>query len=126
MSTYMSIPRIDVPIGRATAAGLVYFDANFLRTFLQQLSDRVGGSKALSNVELEELAGQVADMIPRTNIDAAEAIAAVDELRNELASVRSDCDALRNQIADRDVELAALRIPPDLSGRVQQLEDRLV
>jgi hypothetical protein len=135
MTTEFQMPRIDVPIGRTNTGALVYFDANFLRSFLQQLFGRVGGNVALSNIELEQIALQLAGDDIRSSPEAREATRAVDELRNEISSVRSGCDGLRRLIDEqagevvsvrtengnlhrllneREAEFAGLRISPDL------------
>lgn len=125
MTTNFVMPRIDVPIGR-TVGELVYFDANFLRSFLQKLSDRIGGDVALSNKELADIADQInADALDqRSDPIAQEALRAVDELRNEVASIRSAFDELRGLLGEHEARIAGIRTTSDMRSRLEQLEDR--
>lgn len=98
-----------------------------MRFINSQILDRIGGLVAQSNTELAsdiaELSGS--QLTPLSDPVTQQNALAVDELRNELASVRNDCDQLRQQLADRDSELLALRTMTDLRLRVEQLEDRI-
>ena len=130
MTTTLTIPKENVPIGRVTVGGVdidVVQSPEFVRFFFD-LARRVGGTKAPTN---NDLSGHVATLdsealMARSDPDAQDALRAVDELRNEVASLRSDCDGLRSQIADRDAELAGLRSLSDLRSTVEQILDRLV
>ena len=130
MTTTLTIPKANVPIGRVTIGGIDYDVAQhpeFVRLFFD-FARRVGGTTAPTN---NELSGHVETLdsdaqMSRSDPSAQEALRAVDELRNEIASLRSDCDGLRSQIADRDSELAGLRSLSDLRSTVEQILDRLV
>jgi hypothetical protein len=100
--------------------------AYFVRFINQQILDRLGGLVAMSNTELADEIGDLMgeQLTPATDPLAMQTAQAVDELRSELASVRTDCDQLRQQIAERDSELLGLRVMNDLRLRVEQLEDR--
>jgi ribosomal protein L29 len=100
--------------------------AYFVRFINQQILDRLGGLVAMSNTELADEIGDLMgeQFTPATDPLAMQTAQAVDELRSELASVRTDCDQLRQQIAERDSELLGLRVMNDLRLRVEQLEDR--
>lgn len=100
--------------------------AYFARFINQQILDRLGGLVAQSNAQLaSEISDlQGAGLDARTDPQSWVALLAIDELRNELASVRNDCDQLRMMLADRDSELLGLRVMTDLRLRVEQLEDR--
>lgn len=120
MLTY-AIPRASSRI--VAADGTVSRDWYlFLSALLQTVGGPAvttgGGSEPLDGVkQFEEYAA--------TSLEAAEALRAVDELRNELASTRSDMQSLRRLI---DELSAALATPPQndqLRSRVQSLEDRL-
>jgi len=97
-----------------------------IRFINQQILDRIGGVVAQSNTELSsgisDLDSQA--LAPAGDPLVHQAMVAIDELRNELASLRSDCDQLLQQIAERDSELLRLREMTDLRLRVEQLEDR--
>lgn len=131
-----------IPIGWATINGQrvpVTVDQEWARAF-EDLQLRVGGTVAMSNVELAEMA-----MNPPRAIDpqAAEALRAIDELRNELASTRAHLDGVLRLIDTLSAEMAGARAPifPEvqalieelttrptdsaLAARVQQIEDRL-
>ena len=96
--------------------------------FLQQLSSRIGGNVAPSNLELEALSQEIESEAskPQSSPDAQAALRAVDELRNEFSSLRSECDGLRRLLSERESEIAGMRSTTDLRQRVEQLEDRLV
>lgn len=130
MTTTLTIPKTDIPIGRLTIDGVQYDvpqHPEFVRFFFD-LARRVGGVTAPTNTDLSVHIATLDSeaQMPRSDPGAQEALRAVDELRNEFASLRNDCDALRAQIADRDAELAGIRAIADLRPRVDQLEDRLV
>jgi hypothetical protein len=108
--------------------------------FLQEIFTRIGGSNAMTNVELETL---FSSFSPPSDPVAADAMRAVDELRNELASTRSQLGDVLSRLDELTAQLAGinpticppaldvieeiLRRPIDtaLESRVTQLEDRL-
>lgn len=129
MTSTITVPKSNIPIGSLTIAGVVYDvpqHPEFAR-FCYDLVKRVGGVTAQTNndlsIDIQTLDSEA--QMPRSDPGAQEALRAVDELRNEFASLRSDCDSLRSQISDRDAELASLRAIADMRPRVEQLEDRL-
>lgn len=127
MST-LTIPKANIPVGSVTIQGQqfqVALNPEFTRFFFD-LSRRVGGTSAMTNGDLSNNIDALdADaQISRSDPLAQDAMRAVDELRNEVSSLRNDCDMLRSQIADRDAELAGLRSVSDLRQRIEQLEDR--
>lgn len=129
MTSSITTPKMNVPIGRVMVGGQSYDvdqHPEFVRFFFD-LFRRAGGTTAQTNVEISgSLSALDSDaQMARSDPIAQEAMRAVDELRNEFSSLRSDCDSLRGQIADRDAELAAMRAALDLRSRVEQLEDRL-
>jgi chromosome segregation ATPase len=129
MTTSITTPKSNVPVGRVTIDGKT-FDVDqhpeFVR-FFYDLFRRTGGSAALTNIELADGAAALdsdAQML-RSDLAAVEALRAVDELRNEFASIRSACDELRSQLSDVEAQFAGTRAASDLRSRIEQLEDRL-
>lgn len=129
MSTTLTTPKNNVPVGRVTIQGQT-FDVEqhpeFVRFFFD-LFRRTGGNTAPTN---NDLSTHIATLdseaqMPRSDTVSQEAMRAVDELRNEISSMRSDCDSLRGQLADVEAQFAGLRSVADLRSRVEQLEDRL-
>lgn len=95
--------------------------------YIRGIFTRAGGALAPTNTELDNALAELesATAAPQSDPQAQEAMRAVDELRNEFSSLRTDCDNLRRQLEERESELAALRATTDLRSRVEQLEDRL-
>lgn len=128
MSTTLTLPKSNVPIGTVAIGGVSYDvaqNAEFTRLFYDFFR-RVGSTTAPTNNDLSmhiETLDSEAQM-PKSDPSAQEAIRAIDELRNQFSSLRSDCDNLRSQILERDAELVGLRSVFDLRSRVEQLEDR--
>lgn len=129
MSTTITTPKSNVPVGRVTINGQT-FDVDqhpeFVR-FFYDLFRRAGGSAALTNIELADGTASLDSeaQMPRSDLSAVEALRAVDELRNEFASIRSACDELRSQLSDVEAQFAGIRADSDLRPRLEQLEDRL-
>lgn len=128
MSTTVTIPKSNVPIGRLTIDGVDYDvpqHPEFVRFFFD-LARRAGGTTAQTNTELADYIASLDSeaQMPRSDPLSERAMAFVEEIRSELLSLRSDCDGLRNQMAERDAEIAGLRAVLDLRARVEQLEDR--
>ena len=102
--------------------------AYFVRFINQQILDRLGGLVADSNTELADeiaiLQGESLNRQSDPNADVA--LMGVDELRNELSSLRNDTFLLRQALWEKDAELLMLRVPNDLRARVEQLEDLLL
>lgn len=94
--------------------------------FLSQLYQRTGGAIAPSNAELGQRQDVSEEDIWRQSPDAHEALRAVDELRQEIAAMRSDRDRLRAEIAELAERIEDIpRIDSSLPMRISQIEDRL-
>lgn len=130
MSASLTLPKANVPIGSVVIAGTRYDVAQspeFVRLFFD-LFRRVGSTAAPTNNDLNTLVDQLESATLNLHNDpsAQEAVRGVDELRNEISSLRSDCDNLRNQLAEANAEMAGLRyVAAEWRPRVEQLEDRL-
>ena len=100
----------------------------FFRFINTQILDRLGGLVSSSNAELEDEIAQLQGQSFATPSDPQAALAnmGVDELRNEVASLRSSMDALMQSLWMRDAELLMLRTQSDLRPRVEQLEDLML
>lgn len=122
-------PNATIPVGVIELGGRrieVKQHPEFVRFFFDLFS-RIGGTSALTNVELEALAQALTDAgaVPSSSTEAQEAQRGVEELRQELASLRGHCDRLR---AELDELRAAIEPAPSLRPleiRVSQIEDRL-
>lgn len=125
MSSNLAPYLSQIPIGKATSNGDVLASTDLIR-WLEALIKRVGGTAALTNIELaSNIASLDSDaLMPKNDPLSQRAMQAVDELRSELLSVRSDCDQLRNLLGERENELAGLRSLAELRPRIEQLEDR--
>lgn len=129
MSTVVTLPQARIPLGWVTLAGAdgvarrmpVEIDIEWMRSFLA-LVDRTGGTTGEAG--FEDLLAMYFDIPPHDQL-AQEAVKAVDELRNELASARSDMHRMLTIIEDQAAELASLRGVYDLRNRVETIEDRL-
>lgn len=150
MST-LTLPQARIPLGWALLPDprspggqrrvAVEIDIEWMRAFLELVA-RTGGTTGSGGFEdyLPVLLDSIAP-----DPAAQEAIRAVDELRNELASARNEVqtlraliddqatelaahrstDDLRSQLEDLAAQLAELRPATDLRARVEQIEDRL-
>jgi hypothetical protein len=110
MST-LALPQARIPLGYAMVSGQrvpVEIDAQWMRAFLGLL-DRTGGTTGtggtVSNVD--EVMGLLLSL-PQ-DLAAQEAIRAVDELRNELASTRTDAQTLRSKVDELESQIASMR-----------------
>lgn len=129
MTTSLTTPKANVPVGRVTINGQTFDVAQhpeFVRFFFD-LFRRAGGVTAPTN---NDLSTHIATLdseaqMPRSDTVSQEAMRAVDELRNEFSSMRNDCDSLRAQLADVEAQFAGVRAVADLRPRVEQLEDRI-
>lgn len=129
MSTTLTLPKANIPIGTVTIDGVPYDvqqHPEFVRFFYDS-QRRAGGTVALTNVEISNgVASLDSDaQMARSDPVSQEAMRAVDELRNEFSSLRSNFDGLRSLLDEREIEFAGLRAVSDLRPRVEQLEDRL-
>lgn len=129
MSRTITPPTARIPIGLAMVNGReveVRQHPEFVRFFFD-LFARVGRADALSNTELAQISQALIDATPQpiSSIDAQEALRAVDELRNELASIRGENDRLRREVDDIRGQLESAPSFQPLASRVQQIEERL-
>lgn len=118
----VTLPQGRNPLGWAMVAGQrvpVEIDQQWMHV-IAALVQRSGGTSGSDGL------GVYLPLIEQTQDDLAarEALRAVDELRNELAGLRSDNQALRGLLDEQANELAALR-QNNLRNRIEQLEDRL-
>lgn len=118
-----TLPQARIPLGWAIVAGQrtpIEIDIEWMRAFTELLRATGTGSDS-----------SVADLLPLffatapTDPLAQEAIRAVDELRNELASARSDVQNLRGDVEALSAQLASPRPDIQLRNRVELIEDRL-
>ena len=122
--TPLTLPQARVPFGWADVAGArtpVLIDLEWMRA-LSTLVDRAGG--VTGDASFEDVAPVLLGA-PGTSPEVQDALRAVDELRNELAGARSDIGALRSMVDELTAQLGQQPAAPDLTGRVQQIEDRL-
>lgn len=128
MSRSLTPPMAQIPIGLATINGKqveVRQHPEFVRFFFDLFS-RVGKTDALSNTELAELAeALVAAPVSGSSPEAQEALRAVDELRNEVATLRGSNDRLRAELDELRGQVEPMPSLRPLEGRIQQIEDRL-
>lgn len=108
MTTTITSPKAHIPIGRVTVGGVEYDvpqHPEFVRFFFD-LFRRAGSTEALTNTDLQTLIEHLDSeaLMPKTDPVAQQATQAIDELRNELSSIRSEYSTLR--------------------ARLEQLEDR--
>jgi hypothetical protein len=128
MTTTITAPKSNIPVGTVTIDGMTYDvpqHPEFVRFFFD-LFRRVGDTQALTNTDLQTLIEHLDSeaLMPKGDPLAQQAMQAIDELRNEVSSVRSDCDNLRAILGEREAEIAAIRPAADLRARLEQLEDR--
>lgn len=115
-------PRIDRRFvdtnGNLTMSAYALLDGLFRRT---------GGASAPA-IDIDAIYALIdvaLDTQQQPDLSSREALSAVDELRNELATARGLMQDLRSLIEEQAAELAALRPMADLRGRIEQIEDRL-
>lgn len=119
----IALPQARIPLGWATVQGVkvpVEIDMEWMLA-LQGLLTRTGGTSGSTSFETYL---PIFFDPPHTDNAGAEAVRAVDELRNELASTRAELQSLRGQIEENTAELQN-RPVSDLRNRVEQIEDRL-
>lgn len=128
MSTAVTLPQARNPLGYAlmtqpdgsTRRVPVEIDMEWMRAFIG-LVNRTGGTSGGSG--FEDFLASYFDMPPHDQAGQL-AIRGVDELRNELASARSDAQRLQSMVDALSADLAQLRPVQDLRNRVETLEDR--
>jgi len=123
MST-VTLPQARIPLGWTTVNGQrtpVLIDIEWMRALLGILA-RTGGASGASS--FEEYLPALLDSVA-SDPAAQEALRAVDELRNELASARNDQQTLRALLEDVLIAVADAHSIHDLRARVELIEDRL-
>ena len=116
-------PRGGIPIASVTVSGQRYdcvTNAEFVR-FFETLLRRIGGTVGMDFAELLQLA---LEPISR-DTGAQEALRAVDELRNELESVRATSAGLMARLDELLSQIEAQPNIQPLANRITQIEDRL-
>lgn len=129
MSRTLTPPTSRIPIGIASVNGQqveVQQHPEFVRFFFD-LFARVGSVSALNNTELEAMAQALIDAgpVPASSTEAQEALRGVEELRQEVASLRGSNDQLRAELASLRDDMPSMPSVQPLESRVQQIEDRL-
>lgn len=129
MARTVTPPNASIPVGLIELDGQrieVKQHPEFVRFFFD-LFTRAGGVSALTNTELQTLAQSLIDAgaMPVSNPEAQEALRGVEDLRQQLSSLRGDNDRLRAEVEElRSLIEPAPSLWP-LEFRVSQLEDRL-
>jgi len=121
----VSFPQARIPIGYAMVNGQrvpVEVDQEWMRSF-SALLDRSGGVSG--STAFAEYLPIFFDVQP-TDPALQEALRAVDELRNELASTRADLQALRSMLDDAMALLDVGQPSNELRNRIEQIEGRLM
>ena len=116
-------PRGGIPIASVTVSGQRYdcvTNAEFVR-FFEMLLRRIGGTVGMDTDELLQLA---IEPVSR-DTSAQEALRAVDELRNELESVRATSAGLMARLDELLSQIEAQPNIQPLANRITQIEDRL-
>lgn len=122
-------PKNSIPVGLIDFGGKrieVQQHPEFVRFFFD-LFNRVGGVSALSNTDLEAMAQALVDAgaVPSSSPEAQEALRGVEELRQQIASLRGENDRMRSEVEELRAQLeGGLSLQP-LEFRVSQIEDRL-
>ena len=110
MST-VALPQARIPLGYAMVSGQrvpVEIDAQWMRALLG-LVDRSGGTTGSGGTtsNVDEVMGLLMSL-PQ-DLAAQEAMRAVDELRNELASARNDVQVFRAKVEELESQIASMR-----------------
>jgi hypothetical protein len=123
MSKVVSFPQARIPLGWAMVDGsrvAVEIDQEWLRA-LTDLLIRTGGVSG--DTSFDQYIPMFFDT-PHTDATAREAMTMIDELRNELASARSEQQQLRSMLEDLASQLQS-NPNTDFRNRIEQIEDRL-
>jgi hypothetical protein len=123
MSKVVSFPQARIPLGWAMVDGsrvAVEIDQEWLRA-LTDLLNRTGGVSG--DTSFDQYVPMFFDT-PHTDATAREAMTMIDELRNELASARSEQQQLRSMLEDLASQLQS-NPNTDFRNRIEQIEDRL-
>ena len=120
----VSLPQARIPIGYAMMDGAripVEVDMEWMLMFTR-LFERSGGTSG--STSFNEYITQFFDA-QGTDPALQDAVRAVDELRQELASSRAELQSLRGLIDDLATQVAQVRPVDDVRARIEQIEGRL-
>jgi hypothetical protein len=107
VTNVVALPQARIPIGHCTVNGQrveVEIDIEWMRSFTALVA-RTGGTT--------------------TEITLTEATELIFTLQAEIDNARSRNDGLLQKIAELEARIEDIRIVPDLTGRVQTIEERL-
>lgn len=124
MSLTIALPQARIALGWVVVQGKrlpVEIDMEWMLAFAR-LVDRTGGTSGDTN--FSEYINQFFDA-PPVDAGTREALRAVDELRNELASSRADVQVLRGLIDELLARAEAPQQTEQLRNRIELIEDRL-
>ncbi len=124
MTVPVSIPQARVALGWVMVNGVrtpVEIDMEWMLTFTRML-DRTGGVSGDTN--FSQYINQFFDA-PLVDTRLPEALRAVDELRQELSSTRSDVSQLRGMIDELTNAMAAMPSTEQFRSRIETIEGRL-
>lgn len=129
MTRTVTPPNASIPVGLIEMGGKrieVKQHPEFVRFFFD-LFARIGGVSALTNTELEALAQALIDAgaVPASSPEAQEALRGVEDLRQQLSSLRGDNDRLRSELDELRSLIEPVPSLQPLEFRVSQIEDRL-
>lgn len=123
MVTRVNLPQGNIALGFVNVGGRrvpVTIAMEWMRVFTD-LVERAGGTSASADLDtLTEAA-----YAHKTDARVDECLRSINELSIELASTRGELMSYRTRVEDLESALASQQMPPDLTARVQQLEDRL-
>jgi hypothetical protein len=123
MSKVVSFPQARIPLGWAMVDGsrvAVEIDQEWLRA-LTDLLNRTGGVSG--DTSFDQYIPMFFDT-PHTDATAREAMTMIDELRNELASAKSEQQQLRSMLEDLASQLQS-NPTTDFRNRIEEIEGRL-
>ena len=123
MSKVVSFPQARIPLGWAMVDGsrvAVEIDQEWLRA-LTDLLTRTGGVSG--DTSFDQYIPMFFDT-PHTDATAREAMTMIDELRNELASARSEQQQLRSMLEELATQMQSNPIT-DFRNRIEEIEGRL-
>ena len=123
MSKVVSFPQARIPLGWAMVDGsrvAVEIDQEWLRA-LTDLLTRTGGVSG--DTSFEQYIPMFFDT-PHTDATAREAMTMIDELRNELASARSEQQQLRSMLEELATQMQS-NPTTDFRNRIEEIEGRL-
>ena len=127
MSTTLTLPKDNVPIGRVTINGVAYevVQSSEIARFFFDIVRRAGGVTAQSNVDLQLLAEKLAAINPPSEVAAQAAQRLAEDLHAQIASLRGSIDDALQRCDELAARIEGIPSVPDLTMRVAQIEDRL-